>query len=60
MKAIIIKTNDVECFEEKINKFIKGKKVIDIKVCIVQTSQGLRSNYADLTYFATIMYEEGE
>ena len=52
---------DIENYEDEINKFIKNKKVIDIKHSI--SSYGMADNYASSEgmYMSTlIMYEEPE
>ena len=52
---------DIEDYEDKINKFIKNKKVLDIKHSI--SSYGMANNYASsegMDMSTLIMYEELE
>ena len=52
---------DIENYENEINKFIKNKKVIDIKHSI--SSYGMANNYASskgMDMSTLIMYEELE
>lgn len=62
MKIKIFYSNkDIENYENEINKFIKNKKVIDIKHSI--SSYGMANNYASskgMDMSTLIMYEELE
>ena len=52
---------DIENYEDEINKFIKNKKVIDIKHSI--SSYGMANNYTsseEMNMSTLIMYEELE
>ena len=62
MKIKIFYSNkDIESYENKINEFIKNKKVIDIKHSI--SSYGMANDYTstqDMDMSTLIMYEEME
>lgn len=62
MKIKIFYSNkDIENYENEINKFIKNKKVIDIKHSI--SSYGMANDYAsseEMDMSTLIMYEELE
>lgn len=62
MKIKIFYSNkDIESYENKINEFIKNKKVIDIKHSI--SSYGMANDYTstqDMDISTLIMYEEME